>query len=247
MKVLVIDDSPDIADVLGVILQMRWPGTTLLAAEDAATGLSLFKNERPDLVILEPDLPNMDGLSVCQAIRKRSSVPIIILSGKSQDVDIAKGLEAGADAYIAKPFKHVELLARVQAILRRSYPEQPPTATEEPFASRDLEVAFTTHEVRVKGQPIRLTTTEFGILETLVRHAGHVVTLQTIAQAVWGADARDAARQLRVHVQHLRHKLGDDFLRPRYIATEWRVGYRFLQPPLSPSAQRALESRAQSA
>ncbi|MBM3946459.1 MAG: response regulator transcription factor, partial [SAR202 cluster bacterium] len=229
------------------ILEMRWPGTDLLAAEDGRSGFDVFSTEHPDLVFLDLNLPDVDGLTICQRIRKNSAVPVIILTVKSQDVDIAKGLEAGADAFITKPFKHVELLARVQALLRRSETAPIEPTAEDSFFSRDVQVHFTTHEVRVKERPIRLTTTEFGILKSLVKHAGHVVTLQALSQAVWGADARDAARQLRVHVQHLRQKLGDDFLRPRYIATEWRVGYRFLQAPLSPHARPAEEIQAESA
>jgi DNA-binding response OmpR family regulator len=233
MKVLLVDDSPDIAETLSFILEVRWPGTQLVTATDGEEGVRKLEAERPDLVILDVGLPGANGYAVCQEIRQRSAVPIIMLTVRSQDVDIARGLESGADDFVTKPFSHLELMARIHAVLRRTRTNAPVTPQDEPFVSRDVKVDFATREVWVRGAPIRLTPIEFNILRALVTRAGRVVNQRQLLEDVWGAGAPDAARHLRVHVQHLRQKLGDDPSQPRLIATEWRVGYRFMQVPVS--------------
>ncbi len=237
LKILVVDDDAEITEVVGIILEVRWPGTVIYQALDAQKGLELLERERPDLVILDVMLPDMDGIALCKEMRRRSSVPIIFVTARAKDIDAARGLEAGADDYVAKPFSHLELLARIRAVLRRTSSQSGPLPEPEPFASKDLRVDFATREVWVRGELTRLTPTEFAILRGLVKSWGRVVPQRVLIQEVWGPDPPEASKHLRVHVQHLRQKLHDDANHPQMIATEWRVGYRFLQPPL-PSATK---------
>lgn len=242
MKVLVIDDAPEVAEVVSLCFELRWPGTAVLSAPDGPTGLRLLREESPDLVILDVGLPVMDGFQVLRHIRSFSQVPIIMLTVRDADTDIARALEAGADDYITKPFSHIELLARVQAVLRRVQ-WTPPTEAEPPFESGDIKVDFAAREVWVKGQKVKLTPTEFNLLALLVKNAGKVVPYQEMLAKVWGPEYVDAPNYLKVHIQHLRKKLGDDTQNPRLIVTEWKAGYKFVNPPGDASAPRSSTSR----
>lgn len=246
LKILVVDDDAQLTEVVGIILEVRWPGTVVHEALDAKKGLELLETEHPDLVILDIMLPDMDGISLCKEMRRRSSVPIIFVTARTKDIDAARGLEAGADDYVAKPFSHLELLARIRAVLRRAQVHADPLPEPEPFASKDLRVDFVTREAWVRGQLTRLTSTEFAILRCLVKNWGRVVPKRVLIQAIWGPEPPAASKHLRVHVQHLRQKLHDDPNHPHMIATEWRVGYRFMQPPL-PAAKQGQAKRPVSA
>ena len=231
MKIVAIDDSPEIIEALDLCFQMRWPGTSFYPAYDAASGLRLLEQESPDLVILDIGLPDMDGLQVLQEIRRFSNVPIIMLTVRDRDVDIAKALELGADEYITKPFSHVELLARARALLRRVNME--PLGGEPPLTAGELWIDFASREVRVKGVEVKLTPTEYRLLEHLVRNAGRVVTYQTLLAKVWGYDRDEEpdVRVVKVHMQHLRQKLGEASDNPRYITNVYGVGYKFIATP----------------
>lgn len=234
MKIAVIDDAPDVAEVVGLCFEVRWPGTKLLVAQDGPTGLSLVRRENPDLVVLDIGLPEMDGYQVLREIRGFSQVPVIILSVKDQDTDIARGLELGADDYITKPFSHIALLARAQAVLRRT--QAAPGSDEPPFISDSLRVDFASREVWTEGGRVKLTPMEFTILYHLVKSANRVVSQRELVTKVWGPESADAPRYLKVlkvHIQHLREKLGDEAGNPRIISTEWGIGYRLLNPPSS--------------
>jgi len=207
MKVVVIDDSPEIIEVVSLCFQLRWSGTTLVSASEGAKGVELVETESPDMVILDIGLPDMDGFEVLRDIRRFSQVPIIMLTVRSEDTDIAKGLELGADDYITKPFSHIELIARVQAVLRRA--QGLPAPEEFPFISGNLVVDFTGNEVTIDGKPVKLTSTETKLLHHLVRNEGRLLTHENLLTKVWGEEYRDGRDLLRVHIQHLRQKIGD--------------------------------------
>jgi DNA-binding response OmpR family regulator len=227
MKVVVIDDSPDIIEVVSLCFQLRWSDTEIVSADTGGKGLELVETENPDVVILDIGLPDTDGFEVLRELRRFSQAPVIMLTVRGEDTDIAKGLEMGADDYIVKPFSHIELIARVQAVLRRA---QGISVTEEhPFVSGKLVVDFTSNEVRLDGKPIKLTSTEYKLLCHLVRHEGRLLPHENLLVNVWGETYRDARDLLRVHIQHLRQKLGDSVETPKIIVTEHGMGYKFVK------------------
>jgi len=228
MKVVVIDDSPDVAEVVSLCFQLRWSGATVVSASEGAKGLELIETENPDVAILDIGLPDMDGIQVLRQIRSFSQVPVIMLTVRGEDADIARCLELGADDYIVKPFSHIELLARVQAVLRRV--QGLPVTGERPFVSGKLSVDFARNEVRVEGKPVKLTSTEYKLLCHLVRNEGRPLTHENLLRKVWGETYTDARDLLRVHIQHLRQKLGDSVKSPTIIVTEHRIGYKFVRP-----------------
>ena len=228
MKVVVIDDAPDIVEVVSLCFQLRWSGTDVVPAYDGTSGLELIETESPDIVILDINLPDMDGFQVIREVRRFSQVPVIMLTVKGEDVDIARGLELGADDYMVKPFSHIELIARVEAVLRRS--RGIPTSSEErPYVSGNLSVNFVTNEVKVDDKPVKLTSTEMKLLHHLVRNEGRLMTHENLLSKVWGEGYQDTRDLLRVHIQHLRQKLGDSVDSPRIIVTEHGMGYRFVR------------------
>ena len=228
MKVVVIDDSPEIAEVVSLCFQLRWSGAEVISAGNGTKGLEFVESAKPDMVILDIGLPDMDGFDVLREIRRFSQVPVIMLTVRGEDVDKAKGLELGADDYVVKPFSHVELVARVQAVLRRA---RGTTVSEErPFVGGNISVDFARNEVRVNGTMVKLTSTEYKLLYHLVRNEGRLLSHENLLRSVWGEDYIDARDLLRVHVQHLRQKLGDNVLSPKIIATEHGMGYKFISP-----------------
>ena len=228
MKVVVIDDSPDVAEVVSLCFQLRWSGATVVSASEGARGLELIETENPDVAILDIGLPDMDGIQVLRQIRSFSQVPVIMLTVRGEDADIARCLELGADDYIVKPFSHIELIARVQAVLRRV--QGLPVTGERPFVSGKLSVDFARNEVKVEGKPVKLTSTEYKLLCHLVRNEGRPLTHENLLRKVWGETYIDARDLLRVHIQHLRQKLGDGVKSPTIIVTEHRIGYKFVRP-----------------
>ena len=227
MKVLCIDDAPDILDVLSLSLRMRWPDVDVLKAEDGPTALALFERESPDLLIVDLGLPGMDGYEVIRRVRLYSDVPIIILSVRDEEQDIVKGLELGADDYITKPFGHLQLLARIQAVLRRA--TATPSANEEVIEIGKLRIDPNTREVFVNDKSVSLTPTEYSILYHLARNVGRVLTHQLLLSKVWGSEAVDDRHLLTVHMNHLRQKLGDTGQEPGIILTERGIGYRLVR------------------
>jgi len=225
MKVVVIDDSPEIVEVVSLCFHLRWSGTTVVSASEGAKGVELIEAENPDVVILDIGLPDMDGFEVLHEIRRFSQVPVLMLTVRNEDTDVAKGLELGADDYITKPFSHIELIARVQAVLRRT--QGLTVAEERPFVSGKLSVDFASNEVKVEGKPVKLTSTETKLLHHLIRNEGRLVSHENLLTRVWGEEYGDARDLLRVHIQHLRQKLGDSAESPRIIVTEHGLGYKF--------------------
>jgi len=229
MKVLVIEDDPGIVEVVSLCFQLRWSGTTLISATNGAKGLELVETESPDVVILDIGLPDMDGYQILHEIRRFSDVPVIMLTVRSEDTHIARGLEMGADDYITKPFSHIELLARVQAVLRRSQGLSV-SEDERPFSAGKLSVDFARNEVLVDGKPVKLTSTERKLLYYLIRNEGRILSHESLLAKVWGTTYIDARDLLRVHIQHLRQKLEDDTESPNIIVTEHGMGYKFVRP-----------------
>jgi DNA-binding response OmpR family regulator len=229
MKVLVVEDDPGIIEVVSLCFQLRWAGTTVITASSGHKGVELVEAESPDVVILDIGLPDIDGYQVLKEIRRFSEVPVLMLTVRGEDTDIAKGLELGADDYITKPFSHIELIARVQAVLRRS---QGLTVTDEerPFVSGKLSVDFSRNEVLLSGQSIKLTSTERKLLYHLIRNEGRILSHESLLAKVWGDTYVDARDLLRVHIQHLRQKLEDNAETPSIIVTEHGIGYKFIRP-----------------
>jgi two-component system, OmpR family, KDP operon response regulator KdpE len=234
MKVLVIDDDPDVVEVVSLTFEMRWPDSTIVSALDGASGIEMVDSENPSLVILDIGLPDMDGYTVCQEIRRFSDVPIIMLTVREKEADIVKGLQLGADDYVGKPFRAIEFMARVQSVLRRAQSSPYAVGEEKPFQHSTLLVDFTKHEVFLGDRQVRLTPTEYQLLYHLTKNAGKVLTHRMLLGRVWGREYLDETNYLKVHIKHLRQKLEDDPSEPRYILTERTVGYKFAKAEAAP-------------
>jgi two-component system KDP operon response regulator KdpE len=234
MKILVIDDAPDVIESVRLGFTLQWREVEVLGADGGERGLDLIENEKPDLVLLDIGLPDLDGYEVLRQIRAFSDVPVVMLTARDDTLDLVKGLELGADDYVTKPFNHLELLARVKAVLRRL--DMPAPADRAPsFRSGDLEMDFARQELRLAGERVDLTPTEYKLLYHLVRNAGYVLTHGTLLAKVWGREYVDEVDYLRVYVRRLRDKLRDDPDQPRYIRTERGLGYRFVGAEAAPS------------
>jgi len=221
-SVVVIDDEPAICRALRINLVAREFG--VVVAHDGASGLAAVARERPDVVILDLGLPDMDGVDVIHGLRGWTSTPIIVLSAREQEAAKVAALDAGADDYVTKPFGMDELLARVRAAVRRSAPAaDEPTITTADF-SIDLAARLVTS---TDGTTVRLTPTEWAILEVLARNRGRLVTQRQLLQDVWGPAYESETNYLRVYLAQLRRKLEPDPPRPRYLLTEPGMGYRF--------------------
>ncbi len=228
MKVLVVDDEPDMIKVITWSLNFQEPDWEVLTVSDGERALELVSQENPDVVLLDVTMPGMDGFEVLREIRCFSDVPVIMVTVMEDEVDKVRGLELGADDYVTKPFGHLELLARIRAVLRRA--QSWPLVHEEPFLCDDLRVDFVTREVTVSGKPVALTNTEYNLLYRLVRNAGRVLTHESLLAHVWGREYVDEIDYLRVYIGHLRRKLEPTPGQPQYILTERGVGYRFRRP-----------------
>jgi two-component system, OmpR family, KDP operon response regulator KdpE len=227
MKILVIDDEPEVIDSVRLGFTLQWREIDVLGAPTGETGLDSVERDLPDLVLLDIGLPDIDGFEVLRQIRAFSDVPVVMLTAHDDSMDKVKGLELGADDYVTKPFNHLELMARVKAVLRRL--DMPAPSSRAPsFRSGDLEVDFARQEARLRGQRLDLTATEYKLLYHLVRNAGHVLQHGTLLAKVWGREYINEVDYVRVYVRRLRDKLGDDLDDPRYIRTERGLGYRFL-------------------
>jgi two-component system KDP operon response regulator KdpE len=229
MRILVVDDEPDLVESVRLGFDLQWREVEVLGAHDAETALDLVERETPDIVLLDIGLPGRDGFDVLRELREFSDVPVVMLTARDDAMDKVKGLELGADDYVTKPFNHLELMARVRAVLRRH--DMPAPASRAPsFRSGDLEVDFARQEVRLRGERVDLTPTEYKLLYHLVRNAGHVLQHGTLLAKIWGREYMDETDYVRVYIRRLRDKLGDDPDHPRFIQTERRLGYRFLLP-----------------
>ena len=225
MKVVIIEDDPEIVEAVSLCFDLRWPDVDVVSANEGINGLDVIEKESPEIVIPDIGLPDIDGFEVCRRIRLFSDVPVIMLTVKDQEFDKVKGLELGADDYITKPFSHVELLARVKAVLRRSTMPQL-EEEEEPLTVGKVRIDFASHEVRVDGTEVKLTPTEYSLLHFLARNAGRVIPRRVLLEKVWGADYVDSTDYLKVYIQRLRVKLRDDPQDSKLIISERGVGYK---------------------
>ena len=226
MKVLVADDAPDVAEVVAFGAQMSWPGCEVTVVSNGADAIKMFDTGEYNLVVLDIEMPAPDGFEVCKRIRESSQVPILMLTVRDATPDKVLALDIGADDYLTKPFEHTELLARMRALVRRA--SGPLTMQSDMDLNLgDFTINFATHEVRMHGELLALTSTEYRLLEELVRNAGTALTHRTLLKKVWGPEYAGEIHYLKIVVRRLRQKLGDDAERPRYIQTEWGIGYRF--------------------
>ncbi|MEO8252123.1 MAG: response regulator transcription factor [Chloroflexota bacterium] len=227
MKILVVDDEPDVIESVRLGFTLQWREIDVVGAVNGESGLDSIEHERPDIVLLDIGLPDIDGFEVLRQIRAFSDVPVVMLTAHDDSMEKVKGLELGADDYVTKPFNHLELMARVKAVLRRL--DMPAPASRAPsFRSGDLEVDFARQEARLRGERLDLTPTEYKLLYHLVRNAGHILQHGTLLAKVWGREYVDEVDYIRVYIRRLREKLGDNPDDPRYIRTERGLGYRFV-------------------
>jgi two-component system KDP operon response regulator KdpE len=222
-RVLVVDDETPMRRALAANLKVR--GYEVDAAETGEQALDLAARRHPDVVLLDLGLPGIDGLEVIDGLRGWTNVPIVVLSARGAERDKVAALDAGADDYVAKPFGMDELLARLRAAVRRATPVEEEAMLTTPDFTVDLGAK---RVIDGSGQPVRLTPTEWQLLEVLVRHAGKLVTQRQLLKDVWGPSYGDESNYLRVHMAHLRRKLEPDRSRPRYFITEPGMGYRFV-------------------
>lgn len=225
MKVLLIEDEREIIEAISLAFQIRWPEAELVSTRLGEKGVELVESEAPDIVILDLGLPDINGFEVLRQIRLFSHVPTIILTVRSDEADIVKGLEWGADDYITKPFRQLEFLARVKALIRRRSPSE-----EETLVCGPLHLDATTGQLYRDGREIALTITESHILGHLMKNAGHVVTHMSLAEAVWGDDYPGATDSLKVHIRRLREKIEVEPSDPQLILTKTGVGYFLAKP-----------------
>jgi DNA-binding response OmpR family regulator len=230
MKILVVDDAQEVIEAVTVSFNVQWRETEVLGASDGETGLDLIETEHPDVVLLDVMMPGIDGYETLRRLRAFSEVPVIMLTAKDAPLDKVKGLELGADDYVTKPFDHLELLARVKALLRRLSTPQPSSRAPS-FVSGPISIDFARQEVRIDDELVPLTPVEYKLLYHLVRNADHVMRHETLLAKVWGREYVDEIDYLRVYVRRLRRKLEPDPDRPRYLLTERGLGYRFRPQP----------------
>jgi two-component system KDP operon response regulator KdpE len=222
-QVLVIDDESSIRTILRINLESH--GFRVSEAGSGREGIERVREGRPNVIVLDLGLPDQPGISVLKEIRSWSNVPIIVLTVRDDESTKVSLLESGADDYITKPFSVPELVARVRVCLRH-HPED--GAASPVFESSDLKVDLVGHQVLVGAKDIRLTATEFNFLRVLIKHAGRVVSQETILTEVWGRTASDNTHYLRIYVGQLRKKLESDPSKPRHLLTEPGIGYRIV-------------------
>jgi len=236
-RILLAEDEVALRDFISRNLHAR--GFEVLEASNGLEAMALWEREDPHLLILDIMMPRMDGLEVCKRVREHSAVPIIVLTALDAESDKVTALDLGADDYLTKPFGVEELLARVRAVLRRTQWDMIPRAGEEIKQFGDLEIDLTGHIVRLQGEEIRLSPTEFALLKQLVTNAGKVLTHRMLLQSIWGPEYGGEAEYLRVYINRLRHKLESDPANPRYLLTEPGVGYRFVVPEIGGTRRRS--------
>jgi two-component system KDP operon response regulator KdpE len=221
-RVLIVDDEPNIIGTLATLLRAQ--GYDVLSAMTGRAALEAAERDKPDLIVLDLGLPDLDGVDVCVDVRRSSNVPIVVLSARGAEGDKVRALDAGADDYVTKPFGANELLARIRVALRRV---EPATPASEPIVRGDLVIDRERFRVVRAGEELRLTPREFELLTYMAQHPGRVLTHRTILKAIWGPHGVDQPEHLRVLVGALRKKIEPNPASPIYILTEPWVGYRF--------------------
>lgn len=220
--ILVVDDEPKIVRLARDYLERN--GFQVESAHDGQIALSAARQTKPDLIVLDLNLPGMDGLDVCRALRRESSVPIIMLTARAEEMDRLIGLELGADDYIVKPFSPRELVARVRAVLRRTHGE---LLTSGVIRAGELEIDLNAHRVMLRQESVRLTRVEFDLLATLAQHPGQTFSRAQLLNRLHGVAESGYERSIDAHVKNLRRKLEDDPSEPQYVLTVYGIGYQF--------------------
>lgn len=228
ITVLVVEDEASFVDALSVGLARE--GFRVQVAQDGAAALDVFDAIKPDLVLLDVMLPKMSGIDVCREIRRRSAVPIIMVSAKGDEIDTVVGLEVGADDYVTKPYRLRELVARMRAVLRRRSVDDVAASTGDVLQVGDVALDPERHEVVIRGRVARLPLKEFELLELLLANAGKVMTRDVLIDRVWGLDYVGDTKTLDVHVKRLRSKVEDDPHSPSRIVTIRGLGYKYEVP-----------------
>ncbi len=226
MKILIVEDDKQIVEAIRLALDIRWPDAEVAAAHLGEKGVEMAETEKPDVVILDLGLPDISGFQVLKDIRSFSEVPILILTVRAEEADVVKGLEWGADDYLTKPFKHLELLARINALVRRNTSGD----VAAPITVGDLAFNPAICNLTQGDKTIDLTRTESIILKDLMENAGRVRSHSQLAEAIWGADYSDATDSIKVYIRRLREKLEDDPNQPRIIINKPGLGYFFARP-----------------
>ncbi|MCM1135077.1 MAG: response regulator transcription factor [Clostridium sp.] len=222
-KVLVVDDEKLI--VKGIRFSLEQDGMEVDCAYDGEEALEMIKNKEYDIILLDVMLPKLTGFEVCQQVREFSSVPIVMLTAKGEDMDKILGLEYGADDYIIKPFNILEVKARLKAIIRRTSPK--PKETAKFIENGDMKLDCEGRRVYVAGKEINLTAKEFELLELLILNANKVYSRENLLKLVWGSDYPGDVRTVDVHIRRLREKIEENPSDPKYVITKWGVGYYF--------------------
>lgn len=226
-KILVVDDEREIADLVALYLENE--DYEVFKCYTAQAALKIIREEKLDLAVLDIMLPDVNGLQICQEIRKNCNYPIIMLTAKGEEIDKINGLTLGADDYVTKPFLPLELMARVKAQLRRykRYNNGEGQEEENVIVHSGLTLNIKTHECTLNDRPLSLTPTEFSILRILCRQKGNVVSAEELFHQIWGDEYYSKSNNtITVHIRHLREKMGDSFDDPKYIKTVWGIGYK---------------------
>jgi two-component system, OmpR family, response regulator VicR len=224
-RILVVDDEKTI--VKGLKFSLEKEGYEVFTAYDGEEALRVFSSEKPDLIILDLMLPEIDGFEVCRRLRKTEEVPIIMLTARGEDIDKILGLELGADDYVTKPFNPRELAARVKAILRRAHTTGLDPSNMQVIRLQNLQIDLFQHKVRVHDKDVDLTSKEFALLSLLASNPGRVFSRVQLLEHVWGYEFYGDARTVDVHIRHLREKIESDPSAPQLILTVWGAGYKF--------------------
>ena len=225
MKVLIVDEEPDVRKLVAMSFGMQQPTWEIIGAEDGPEALEQIERQQPDIVLLDVGLPEMSGFEVLKTIRLFSDVPVIMLTVRDDELSKVQGLELGADDYITKPFNPREVVVRVRTVLRRAGKEAVYSPTE--IRSGDLVIDRRCHEVRMRGKVVKLTPTEFKLLEVLTGESGRAFTRLELLDRIFGYDFEGFERTVDVHVKNLRKKIESDPKQPTYVQTVYGVGYKF--------------------
>ena len=225
MKICVVDDEDLL--VKGIRFTLKNEGYEVVTGSNGLEAVDLARNERPDLMVLDVMMPEMDGLTACTKIREFSQVPIILLTAKTDDLDKLMGFDVGADDYLTKPFNILELKARIRALLRRSGSTQEQAETANRLTIGDISLDLDSRNAYAGGKLAELTAKEFDVIEFLMRNANRVYSREALLDTIWALEYRSDIRTVDVHIRRLREKLEKDPAKPQYILTKWGVGYYF--------------------
>ena len=221
MKILLIEDDPGIVESVSIVLDMRWPDAKLITTNLGHKGVELVESEAPDIIILDLGLPDISGFEVLKNIRLFSQAPVLILTVRSEEADIIKGLEWGADDYVIKPFRQLELLSRLQALLRRTVLTESTT----PITNGPLRFHPDIRQLLKGDKEINLTPSESYVFYELIKNAGQVVTYSQLSESLWGDNLPEAADSIKVYISRLRRKIEDNPDKPSLILTRSTIGY----------------------